>query len=122
MPRPLEVLTGKSTVLLRNTEHQETFEKLYNALLTASVLQIADTSRLFGIVLDASDKAVEGDLLGHDVFYLCFSSSARIDFSLWREKKTKKFKENASLWTSSRGQVRPRQAQGKFVSQSCSWQ
>ena len=41
--------------------------------------------------------------LGHDVFYLCLSSSARIDFSLWREKKF--FKENAYLWTSSRGQV-----------------
>ena len=36
-------------------------------------------------------------------FYLCFSSSAHIDFSLWREKK--KFKEYAHLWTSSRGQV-----------------
>ena len=44
--------------------------------------------------------------LGHNVFYLCFSSSARIDFSLWGEKKKqKKFKENAYLWTSWRGQV-----------------
>ena len=63
VPRPLEVLTGKSTVLLWNTEHQEIFEKLYNALLTASVLQTAHTSRLFGLVLDPNDKAVEGVLL-----------------------------------------------------------
>ena len=34
-------------------------------------------------------KVVFG-MLGHDVFYLCFSSSARIDFSLWREKKKQK--------------------------------
>ena len=28
--------------------------------------------------------------LGHDVFYLCFSSSTRIDFSLWQGKKNSK--------------------------------
>ena len=33
---------------------------------------------------------------------MCFSSSARIDFSFWREKK--KFK-NAHLWTSSRSRL-----------------
>ena len=52
--------------------------------------------------------------LGHDVFYLCFSSSARIDFSLWREKKNKKISKKMR----PSGQVRvdkycPRQAQRK---------
>ena len=50
--------------------------------------------------------------LGHDVFYLCFSSSARIDFSLWRDKKKISKKMRPS------GQVRvdkycPRQAHRK---------
>ena len=51
--------------------------------------------------------------LGHDVFYLCFSSSARIDFSLWREKKKKNSKKKRTS-----GQVRvdkycPQQSQRK---------
>ena len=59
--------------------------------------------------------------LGHDVFYLCFSSSARIDFSLWREKKNKKISKKMR----PSGQVRvdkycPRQAQRKR--QICSTQ
>ena len=53
----------------------------------------------------SSAQAPSSLSLGHDVFYLCFSSSARIDFILWQEKKN--FKENASLrpdkfaWTST---------------------
>ena len=35
-------------------------------------------------------------------FSYSLSSSARIDFSLWQEKK---FQENVYFWTSSRGQV-----------------
>ena len=51
-------LTGKNAVFSRNTEYQEAFEKLRNALLTAPVLQIADTCRPFREVSDAGDKAV----------------------------------------------------------------
>ena len=48
-----------------------------------------NSSRYF---LSCCDWSVCSINLGHDVFYLCFSSSARIDFCLWREKnKTKKF-------------------------------
>ena len=66
--RPLEVLTGKKAVFSWNTEHQEAFEKLRNALLTAPVLQIADTSRPFRVVSDASDNAIAigGVLLQQD--------------------------------------------------------
>ena len=64
--RPLEVLTGKNAVFSWNTEHQEAFEKLRNALLTAPVLQIADTSRPFRVVSAASDNAIGGVLLQQD--------------------------------------------------------
>ena len=46
-----------------STEHQEAFEKVCNTLLTAPVLQIADTSRPFRVVSDASDNAIGGVLL-----------------------------------------------------------
>ena len=49
-----------------NTEHQEAFEKLRNALLTAPMLQIADTSRPFRVMSDASNNAIGGVLLQQD--------------------------------------------------------
>ena len=66
MSRPLELLTGKYAKFVWSADHQEAFEKLRAALLEAPVLGVADMSKSFRVVTDASDQAIGAVLLQAD--------------------------------------------------------
>ena len=58
MSRPLEPLTAKYTKFIWVVDHQQAFEKLRTALLKAPVLGLADMTKSFCVVSDASDQAI----------------------------------------------------------------
>ena len=66
MSRPLELLTGKYAKFIWSVYHQHAFEKLRTALLEAPVLGLADMTKGFRVVSDASDLAIGAVLLQAD--------------------------------------------------------
>ena len=66
MSRPLEPLTAKYTKFIWVVDHQQAFEKLRTALLEAPVLGLADMTKSFCVVSDASDQAIGAVLLQAD--------------------------------------------------------
>ena len=64
--RPLEELTGRYSKFTWTSTHQLAFEKLRDALVTAPVLKLADVSKPFRVMTDASDLAIGGVLLQQD--------------------------------------------------------
>ena len=61
--RPLEEITGRYTKFEWNNQRRDAFKQLKQCLLSAPVLRLADDSKLFRVVTDASDIAVAGVLL-----------------------------------------------------------
>ena len=64
--RPLEELTGKYTQFIWGSRQQKAFDRLREALMCAPVLQLADVSRKFRVMTDASDESIGGVLLQQD--------------------------------------------------------
>ena len=64
--RPLEELTGKYTQFIWGSRQQKAFDRLREALMCAPVLQLADVSRKFHVMTDASDESIGGVLLQQD--------------------------------------------------------
>ena len=60
--RPLEEITGKHSRFQWSPEREKAFHSLKTCLLSAPVLQIADTSKPLRVTTDASDFAVGGVL------------------------------------------------------------
>ena len=63
LARPLEELTGKYAKFTWSTAQQEAFDALRQAPTTAPVLRLADVTKAFRVVTDASDTAIGGVLL-----------------------------------------------------------
>ena len=63
LSHPLEELTKKNASFKWNSTHQKAFESLKLALLKAPTLKLADVSKPFRVVTDASNFAVAGVLL-----------------------------------------------------------
>ena len=61
--RPLEELTGRNTKFIWEHRHQQAFQNLRQALISAPVLQLANVDNPFRVVTDASDVALGGVLL-----------------------------------------------------------
>lgn len=61
--QPLEVLTGKHTRFAWGSLQQQAFNALKQALISAPVLRLADVTKPFRVVTDASDTALGGVLL-----------------------------------------------------------
>ena len=65
--KPLEEIEGKNAPFSWNSNRQDAFVALRQALVTAPVLKIPDVSRPFRVVTDASDFAIAGVLLQQDL-------------------------------------------------------
>ena len=65
--KPLEEITGKNAQFSWNSNRQDAFVALRQALVTAPVLKIPYVSRPFRVVTDASDFAIAGVLLQQDL-------------------------------------------------------
>ena len=61
--RPLEELTGKYAQFCWTPACQRAFDRLRQALVSAPVLRLPDTNKLFRVVTDASDVAIAGVLM-----------------------------------------------------------
>jgi hypothetical protein len=70
--RPLSNLLKKGTQFLWTTVHQEAFQVLKQALISAPVLKLPDFSQPFVIETDACDKGIRAVLMqqGHPIAYL----------------------------------------------------
>ena len=64
--QPLEELTGKYSKFTWTQSHENAFNSLRSALVSAPVLRLADVSKPFRVVTDASDIAIAGVLLQRD--------------------------------------------------------
>ena len=64
--RPLEQLTGKYCKFSWNSSANSAFVQLKEALVSAPVLRLADVSKPFRVITDASDSAIGGVLLQQD--------------------------------------------------------
>lgn len=64
--RPLEQLTGKYCKFSWNSSANSAFVQLKEALVSAPVLRLADVSKPFRVMTDASDSAIGGVLLQQD--------------------------------------------------------
>ena len=64
--RPLEELTSKYAKFIWTNDHQQAFEELKKALVSAPVLKLPNIAESFRVMTDASDIAIGGVLLQRD--------------------------------------------------------